>query len=901
MKNFKDLLLVAAILFSATLIGQTKITGTVVDKANEGLPGATVLVKGTTVGTQTDFDGKFTLNAPANSGTIVISFIGFDKVEVPFDSSKTDLGNIVLTEGGNLLEEVVVVGKGVIDLAGGRQTPIAVNTIKAAEIQAKIGAQDVTNTLVNTPSVYVAGQAGGFGDSRINVRGFDQTNTAYLLNGQPINGMEDGKMYWSNWQGINDVASAIQIQRGLGASKLAISSVGGTVNFVTKATDRFEGGYASATFANNQYVKTTFSYSTGKMENGLGVSFMLNHWQGDGYMQGTRGRGQTYFVSVGYEINENHNLNFLITGAPQWHDQAFNERIEDYLTYGRQYNSNWGTYQGEYQTERRNFYHKPVMNLNWDWKIDDDTNLSTVLYGSFGRGGGTGPRGARVSTNANGQVDYDAIYNLNSQVPNGNASNFGSNQGYITRASMNLHEWFGLVSNYNKKINDNWSFNIGTDLRTYYGEHFRVVENFRGLASWQEDIRLRDQNNNHQTYGSFGTYKIVRTENSYNADPWSATFINVPEADKINYSNDERISYGGLFSQLEYAGDDFTAFFQGSVSNQWHIRYDHYQYADQSLIDGTNPQGTGTPLPANITDGVQSETVSNFGFNVKGGGSYKIDEANTVYFNTGYYSRQPFHDAIFPSFNNQVSPYTQNEKIFGLEAGYSFKSENFSSTVNVYRTSWKDRVISTSRINNSTGLVENTLNFGAEQLHSGVEVDFIYKLTNRLRIKGFASYGDWKFVGNTITQLRDEDQNVISETEVDVDGGDVGDAPQTSLGLGFDYKVNKNFSFDFDYRHYDRLFANVGAVKRNLELPSYGIGDAGVSYRMFVGKEKNNTVNFRLNVNNVFHKIYISDLRDNIFAGDANATGVTYQGLDTANRGIFGWGRTWNFGVMFKF
>ena len=138
-------------------------------------------------------------------------------------------------------------------------------------------------TLVNTPSVYVAGQAGGYGDSRIAVRGFEQDNTAYMLNGQPINGMEDGKMYWSNWSGMNDVASVVEIQRGLGASKLAISSVGGTVNFVMNSNDVRQGGFMYAGFANDDYLKTTYSYNTGRSDDGWATSFLLTHWQGDGY------------------------------------------------------------------------------------------------------------------------------------------------------------------------------------------------------------------------------------------------------------------------------------------------------------------------------------------------------------------------------------------------------------------------------------------------------------------------------------------------------------------------------------------------------------------------------------------------------------------------------------------
>ena len=61
MKNFKNLLFVAVLFVATAVLGQTKITGTVVDETNQPLPGASVLVKGTTNGTSTDFNGKFTL------------------------------------------------------------------------------------------------------------------------------------------------------------------------------------------------------------------------------------------------------------------------------------------------------------------------------------------------------------------------------------------------------------------------------------------------------------------------------------------------------------------------------------------------------------------------------------------------------------------------------------------------------------------------------------------------------------------------------------------------------------------------------------------------------------------------------------------------------------------------
>ena len=114
MKNFKNLLFVALFFITATILGQTKITGTIVDETNQPLPGASVLVKGTSNGTSTDFNGKFTLDAVSNSGVIVVSFIGYYSKQISFSSAKTNLGTINLNKDENSLDEVVIIGKGII-------------------------------------------------------------------------------------------------------------------------------------------------------------------------------------------------------------------------------------------------------------------------------------------------------------------------------------------------------------------------------------------------------------------------------------------------------------------------------------------------------------------------------------------------------------------------------------------------------------------------------------------------------------------------------------------------------------------------------------------------------------------------------------------------------------------
>lgn len=889
-----------------SVFSQSKITGVIFDgDLNQPLAGASVVVKGTSNGTATDLDGKFELSTTQKSGVISVSYLGFVTKSIPFTvtGNSVNLGQIVVLPDASQLQEVVVVGKGIIDVAKERKTPIAVSTIKAVEIQEKVGTADVTQALVNTPSVYVAGQSGGYGDSRITVRGFQQDNTAFLLNGQPINGMEDGKMYWSNWSGMSDIANFIQVQRGLGSSKLAISSVGGTVNFVTKATDKKEGGFVSMGVANSDYFKSTAAYNTGIMKNGFGMSVMLSHWQGDGYNQGTRGEGQNYFISFGYKPNDKHNFNFLITGAPQSHDQNFTKRISDYLGFGRKYNNNFGYLNGQYISERTNFYHKPVANLNWDFNINETTQLSTVLYASWGRGGGTGNYGSGkrsisqlnpyTGQNQSTYIDYDQIYANNSA----DADGIGSSSNYVIRASMNNHAWYGVVSNLKKEINKNLSVNFGLDLRTYNGDHYRQVSNFLGLNGWNESRFLRDNTHIIPNPNTLPSASNTVTQ-SYNINPWYAFFNSASDKQKIDYDYSETITYGGVFGQVEYSNDKFSTFFQGAVSNQSHQRFDYYDYQDQYQ---------------------DSKKVNNVGFNVKGGAAYNFNEQHVVYGNAGYYSRQPYHDNIYLNFTNQVNPLTENEKVLGLEAGYTFKSKIFTASVNAYRTTWEDRVVTTSTVLSSNTTIGTTnlvagdvvisANQGVKQVHSGLELDFVLKPIQKLDVKGFASLGNWEYSGSAVRRRFDENLNILDETLTDNDGGKVGDAAQTTWGLGAKYEIFERFTIDADWRNYDKLYANVVA-KNNLQLPSYDLVDMGISYKMLVGKDKQNSVNFRFNVNNLFDEVYLSELTSNIkttafISGTSGPTyqsaGRVYKGVADGNQGFFGLGRTWNFTLRYNF
>jgi hypothetical protein len=97
------------------------------------------------------------------------------------------------------LEEVQVISGAVI----GRRTPVPVTRINPKKIQEELGSRDIPMLLNATPGVYATQQGGGDGDARITVRGFDQRNVGVMIDGVPVNDMENGAVYWSNWFGLD--------------------------------------------------------------------------------------------------------------------------------------------------------------------------------------------------------------------------------------------------------------------------------------------------------------------------------------------------------------------------------------------------------------------------------------------------------------------------------------------------------------------------------------------------------------------------------------------------------------------------------------------------------------------------------------------------------------------------
>ena len=801
------------------------------------------------------------------------------------------------------LEEVVVSSR-VIDIAKERETPIAVSQISAQEVLLKVGNQEFPEIMNKTPGVYATKQGGGYGDSRISLRGFDQRNTSFLINGQPVNDMENGWVYWSNWQGLTDVASGIQVQRGLGASKLAVPSVGGTVSIFTKSAEKQEGGSLTQMIGNDGYIKTTGAYNTGVNDKGWSSSYLLTKWSGNGYVYNTRGAGWTYFAAVGYTPEGSaHSLNLSLLGAGQWHHQRdVWVSIRDYENFGEEgidqrWNTNGGTLNGEEFNMRRNFYNKPLATFNWDWKISDNIDLATSLYGSAGRGGGTGPRGRNYDVlpfnedltsffiedgktdfrRADGTVDYDAIVADNragaspytGAISSYEGSLLGANgysdegvfrSGMIRRASMNSHNWVGGISNLNINA-DKMRYSIGVDLRNYKGFHYRVLNHLMGFDGY------------YSTGNKNSAGQIIET--LVEASPFNNTGLQGP---KIDYYNIGYVGWQGFNGLAEYSGDKLTAVIQAGLSNQ--------SFQREDLFDQP-----GLPL---------SEKKNIGGGYLKGGANLNINQNSNLFFNAGYISRQPQFDAVFPNFANRVNEDLQNEKIQSLELGYGYIGNGFKLNLNVYSTVWGNRFVSRS-LSNQQGIDGSAQFRDIDVVHNGIEVEAQYRPSGTTKLRGMLSIGDWTYTKDFEAELFDDNQQLIGTGTLYLEGAKVGDAAQFIAYLGIDQRFGESLNVDLDYRFVDGLYAdysitdsafteanNPGALK----LPSYGLVDLGATFTMGMGWS------LRANINNLLNTTYIAESDSNFHA---TAGSETWNGVDKNNSVWFGFGRTWNLSLRYQF
>ena len=874
--------LIVSVLLMSGLFAQA-IHGVILDTNSRPLEGANVVVVGTTYGAVSDENGIAHIDIPAGTYDVEASFIGYSSVtKSVVVGDKMATYEFVLSQNFVALSDVEVLAS-----RASEKTPVAFTNVTKEEFETRLGSQDIPMILNTTPSVYATQQGGGAGDARINIRGFNQRNIAVMINGVPQNDMENGWVYWSNWDGVGDTAASIQVQRGLSAVNLATPSIGGTMNIITDPTSFEKGGKFKQEAGENGFLKTTFNYNTGLMLNDkLALSGTIVRKTGDGIIDGTWTDAWAYYLGASYAVSDKQRFELYAIGAPQRHGQnlykqniatysqelagdidgydtdAFAEGNKFETEAGRFFNQNvapidpsytgkqyWymyganttNRYSSNFLNERENFFHKPLVNLNHFLELNDKTRLSSVFYWSGGSGGGTGTYGSvsrmpavegeRWYASSPWTWDWNAEIAQNSDNIDENFSTSENRSTGILRNSINRQDTYGLISKLNYVVNPELELQFGLDWRTAGIEHAREV---RDLLGGDYYVDYADDN--------FEEGKVVRL------------------GDIIAYHNETTVDWIGGFAQFNYNTDKMNLYGMGGVSS---IEYSYQDWftVEQELVKA---------------DPIQT-------YQLKGGVMYDVNSDMNVFFNTGLVEKAPILDNVI-DYSGNVASDPDNEKFLHNEFGVNYRFGKLGLNASAYMTDWQDRNLtkSVSTGQGSSGDTDIIFLRGVNQKHSGVEIETNYMVNDMLDLMFVASFGNWKFDGDAEGTYQENEYNSegqvvgFSTTEYAyaLDGLYVGDMPQTAYVLGVTLKPVKGLMVQAIHKTYDKNYSDWSPDAREFdgtnddadrsqvwEAPGYSKLDLHMSYKLPQVKGLDMTLNGH--IFNVLDEVFVQDAVDN--------------------------------------
>jgi iron complex outermembrane recepter protein len=887
---FTLLLSVCAICVSAQLV----VKGTVKDASTgEVLIGVNV-VYGPGQGVVTNINGEFIFLVEPGKKIIEANYVGYESSKRAYDFSSKETIVDFLLEPREMTEVEVIA-----DVAIDRKTPVAFTDIPAIKIREELGARDFPMILNATPGVYATQSGGGDGDARVNIRGFDQRNIAVMVDGIPMNDMENGWVYWSNWFGLDAVTQKTQVQRGLGASKLAVPAVGGNINILSQGIENKLSVKITTEIGNNGNRRQGVGFNTGRMKGNIGFTGAVSYRQNDGWVTNLGSSQLFYFFKAQKEFGK-QSLSLSIMGSPQQHEQRVaRQRASFYdLNYalnqgmdttgfaaaqvptdlGLRFNAEWGYLRRDRdddeaeitrQSARTNYYHKPIVNVKHFWAPNSRLAVSNILYASFGNGGGTRANTPITDVQSN-LTDFQFMYDKNTKTSFTNlgielnpfdlnyvddSSQFKSS--YYLQSSINNHRWFGALSTVRYKVNEEIELSGGFDGRVYKVNNFQEVYDLLGGDYVVVDRFFQDANIAEEE----GQAQVVRGL-----------------GDRINYNISTWVRQTGVFFLGEYSKPRFSAFVNLTLSSHDYKRRNHW--AD-----------------ANSPNLVESDWINFIGYTAKGGFKYLPAKNHSIFVNAGFLSRAPNVLNTFSGRSLNVFNGLVNEKVTSFELGYTYNDKVIRPTINAYYTIWGNRPITGTRTNGTEVVFFNIT--GLEAVHRGVEFELDYKVAKSLNLETIVSLGDWQWNSAAESVITDElGIEVLDVVQFDARGVKVGDAAQTQVSGAVRWEPIKNLYFKPRITYFDDYYAQFNPEslrgefggRQSWKIPAYTMIDLGFGYNFDLKKRYN--LGIRGNILNLADAVFITDAFNNEYGSDfdINSAGV-----------YFGMGRRWNLALVLSF
>lgn len=706
---------------------------------------------------------------------------------------------------------------------------IPVITLSESETESDANTQNVAGILSASRDVFLTNSAFQLSQGGFRYRGYAAENTAILINGISMNDPDNGSVFWSEWGGLNDMFRGRQTTVGLANSTFAFGGLGGGLLFDSRAGHVYKGLNVGYAITNQRYRhRINASYASGFLKGDWAVAAAFTRrWAEKGYEPGTYYDGYSFFFSVEKLIKTHHSLSLTTFGAPTKSARAAysTHEFQD-LANNIYYNPAWGYQNGQIRNANISNNFAPVVILNYEGKLSSFSNLMASVsfqsgynkYSGFDWYNSQNPapdyyrnvpslmddsitrQQVIASYTANPdllQIQWDKIYTINrnayDSVENANGSGEtvrGNWSRYVIsdRVEKSTTGQFNTIINHT--INERLSLTAGV---SYQFSRSRFYKQLTDLLGGDFFVNLNQ----------FAERDYVGNDTAiqYNADKMNAI---VKTGDIYGYDYYSTLHKGSAWAQLYFKFNRVEFFGGVTVSDSYFWRTGNFRnglFLDNSKGD--------------------SKKINSFNYGLKGGLQIKIDGRNYLYANTMYQTVAPaFNDAFSsPQLRNAILPKLTNEKQFGFEAGYIFKSPKISAKATFFYSAIRDAIQNYTYYNDDYNTMVNYSLSGINKRHLGGELGFDYNIWNGLGITAVANTGKYTYTSRPVAYITKNNDNKVLDNEKTIywKNYHVANGPQMAYSLGLRYRSPQYWNLGLNLNYFDGMYVNVSPARRTAD------------------------------------------------------------------------------------
>jgi hypothetical protein len=818
------------------------ITGRLTDQTtSDGVPKTLVILMPAGIDVYTDDNGNFTFeNVPAGNYTLKVVSSNYT---IPDQTLEVKSENITLGDLALTVDQTKDVTN--------NDALIPVVSLNDDDAQTTgTGDNNVAGVLTASRDVFVSAASFTFSAARWRARGYNGQEYQVYLNGIPVNDLDNGRVQWGNWGGLNDMFRFNDQSYGLEPTTFAFGDIGGANNIDAVAARQRKQLRVSYGGSNRQYNhRVMATYSTGMLKGGWALSMSASYRVAtQSYYPGTFMDTWAYFLSVSKKFGQKHVLSFTTFGVPgrRGKNSPSVKEVMD-ITGNMFYNSNWGYQNGKIRNANINESFQPYFILSHEWNINKHSTLNTSAayqtgttsdsYFNWFNGSNPDPDyykylpsyQADSTTRADLtaayqadptllQVQWDKLYNENYanvdsvENANGIAGNtiVGKRSIHILEKRMKSINEFSFNTFYNNTVSDHVSITAGLSYQMQKNRYYKVVDDLLGgdfYVDLNQFAQFTFPGNDSLAQNNYDTpNRIVRT------------------GDEYGYNYELHLHKASVWAQGRVSFKKIDFFISGKI--------------DLNVFWRNGLWRTG--LFPNASKG-ESETFTFASPFVKAGATYKINGRNYIFVNGAYGLRAPMVTDVFlsPRTRNQALPNPVQQTVISAEAGYIHNSPKFKFRAVAYLTYTLDGIRTMSFYHD---LYNNNVNLTLQNIDIrsyGGEFGLDWKIWKGIGVNAAVAIGRSQYIDRPLatTTLDNSQEKLTSDETVYFNNVNVANGPQWANTIGISYNSPQFWFVRLNFNYFDWMWVDASPIRRMANAVE-GLDQTSDQYSKIVTQER---------------------------------------------------------------